>query len=306
MTYQEWDKCDVSSKQDFLLGTSKKIMDYILGQTENKITIDAKTLITFGITEENTWTVVVAPFSKQYQNLGGHAIPPMKGYSDSIIKVEYKRGDEFSNRYVLHHELIHAVQYIYEFNRPEGRLLPTSNSNIEFPDNSSWMKKDAIVNKSFHEDLQTLFYYYDPIEQYANLSEIYYILERYFKESHDEEKIMNFISSRKTKYARYRNFIAYYKARMEDERTAPRCLDDLRNSFTATAMYLSVKKIEHGLCLLNTFLPEDCYLHEDKIFSMSDDLFRKTQEKTLKYIQEVFKNFDRKTKDIVRKHCTQF
>lgn len=303
MTYQEWDNCDVSSKQNFLLATSKKLMDYVLEQHENKI--DAKALVRFGITEENKWPIFVAPFSERRQDLGGHAIPPMEEYSDSII-VEYNKGAEFSERYVLHHELIHAVQYIYEFNRPEGRLLPTSNSNIEFPDNSSWMKKDAIVNQSFHEDLQTLFYYYDPIEQYANLSEIYYILEKCFKDTYEEEEIISIISSRKTKYARYRNFIAYYKARMEDERTAPRCLDDLRNSFTATAMYLSVKKIEHGLCLLNTFLPEDCYLHEDKIFSMSDDLFRETQEKTLKYIQEVFKNFDRKTKDIVRKHCTQF
>lgn len=305
MTYQEWDKCDVSSKQDFLLGTSKKLMDYILGQTENKITIDAKALVRFGITEENKWPIFVAPFSERRQDLGGHAIPPMEEYSDSII-VEYNKGAEFSERYVLHHELIHAVQYIYEFNRPKDRLLPTPNSNIKFPDNSSWMKKDAVVNQSFHENLQTLFYYYDPIEQYANLSEIYYILEKWFKDTYEEEEIINSISSRKTTYARYRNFIAYYKARMEDERTAPRCLDDLRNSFTATAMYLSVKKIESGLCLLDTFLPQDFYLHEYKIFYMSDELFRETQEKTLKYIQKVFENFDSKTRDIVRKHCTQF
>lgn len=134
MTYQEWDKCDVSSKQDFLLATSKKIMDYILELTEDEITIDPKTLVTFGVTAENKWAVFVAPFSEQHQDLGGHAIPPMKDYSDSNIKVEYKRGDEFSERYVLHHELIHAVQYIYEFDRPEGNLLPTPNSNPQCPE----------------------------------------------------------------------------------------------------------------------------------------------------------------------------
>lgn len=321
MTKERWNQLTRIEKHEFLYKKAREVYDFyvrILAGAENiasnvsaKTIITPKMLETLGI-DSNGQSIVIQSSTDR----AGYALPVL-GRPANEVNVYYGIDKKYPNAdMTLRHELSHAIQYIFEYH--DRDKYQDINGTFDANTNLDWISIAAkkLKAEEFSFDLNTMFYYYDPIEPYAYVNQVEFTIDRNIKRGlpATSDLCVNYDKNNNWEkvYFRYKQLVDTYRSRMTIETSAPKNRDALKDNFTGLIMYMSVMDVSqfnniegNGLYharLINPFLPKIYHHNPTLVFSMSDEDFRSYQIKTYNYICEVFNAFDIQVKKILAEY----
>lgn len=309
MTKELWNLLTRIEKHEFIYEKAQELHDLFLKKNGNQygaanVLIDLAELASVGIDSEGQSIRI------QIQNgiNGGYALPVLdQDFRNNEVYVFYDPNSP-GLYYIICHELCHAIQYIFEYHHKTIDNYSDINGSMNAKSNMAWMKTAASSLSVDEDDLRTMFYYFDSIEPFGAVFQAKYMIDNLRNQHIPRNQMLTYYTYQKiddwnTVYDRYKHFVGKYRVGMLNETSAPKNLNDLQTNFTGMLMYASVidvrKVTGNHARLLNPFLPKEFYFHPEKIFNMSDELFRLIQAKTYQYLCEVFYAYDIQVKKFI-------